>query len=117
MVDPVTEPVICLQCEIYNFGQLRSALMAEGQISESTGDTAIFFARLGLHGPAAVSWLRVMFAAASGKPEQRLLLLQGPTGHQPLYLARSAKSDAGCSVAFASSSCPFGLRVFWHASP
>ena len=103
MVDPVTGHVVVFNGEIYNFGDLRRRLVAEGQEFQSTGDTAIMLRALGLHGPAAVGWLRGMFAFACWDPKQRrLLLARDPLGIKPLYLARSADPDAGWSVAFAS---------------
>ena len=41
MVDPVTGHVVVLNGEIYNFGDLRRRLEAEGQEFQSTGDTAV----------------------------------------------------------------------------
>jgi asparagine synthase (glutamine-hydrolysing) len=103
MVDPVTGHVVVFNGEIYNFGDLRRRLVSEGQEFQSTGDTAIMLRALGLHGPAAVGWLRGMFAFACWDPKQRrLLLARDPLGIKPLYLARSADPDAGWSVAFAS---------------
>ena len=51
MVDPVTGHVVVFNGEIYNFGDLRRRLVAEGQAFESTGDTAVMLRALGLHGP------------------------------------------------------------------
>src|SRR3974390_2385436 len=103
MVDPVTGHVVVLNGEIYNFGDLRRRLVAEGQEFQSTGDTAVMLRALGLHGPGAVSWLRGMFAFACWNArERRLLLARDPLGIKPLYLARSSEPDAGWSVAFAS---------------
>ena len=103
MVDPVTEHVIVYNGEIYNYRELRQRLTAEGQEFHSTGDTAIMLRALGLHGRAAVSWLRGMFTFACWDPKQRrLLLARDPLGIKPLYLARSANPDAGWSIAFAS---------------
>jgi asparagine synthase (glutamine-hydrolysing) len=103
MVDPVTGHVVVFNGEIYNFGELRRRLEAEGQEFKSTGDTAVMLRALGLHGPEAVSWLRGMFAFACWDPkERRLLLARDPLGIKPLYLARSSDPDAGWSIAFAS---------------
>jgi asparagine synthase (glutamine-hydrolysing) len=103
MVDPVTGHVVVLNGEIYNFGDLRQRLAAEGQEFQSTGDTAVMLRALALHGPGAVSWLRGMFAFACWDPKQcRLLLARDPLGIKPLYVARSSDRDAGWSVAFAS---------------
>jgi asparagine synthase (glutamine-hydrolysing) len=103
MVDPVTGHVVVFNGEIYNFGDLRQRLVAEGQEFRSSGDTAVMLRALGLHGPNAVSWLRGMFAFACWDPKQRrLLLARDPLGIKPLYIARASDPDAGWSVAFAS---------------
>ena len=103
MVDPLTGHVVVFNGEIYNFGELRRRLVAEGQEFKSTGDTAVMLRALGLHGPGAVSWLRGMFAFACWDPkERRLLLARDPLGIKPLYLARSSDPEAGWSLAFAS---------------
>jgi asparagine synthase (glutamine-hydrolysing) len=103
MVDPVTGHVVVFNGEIYNFGDLRRRLVAEGQKFQSTGDTAVMLRAIGLHGPDAVSWLRGMFAFACWDPKQRrLLLARDPLGIKPLYLARSSDPGAGWSLLFAS---------------
>jgi asparagine synthase (glutamine-hydrolysing) len=103
MADPVTGHVVVFNGEIYNFGELRQRLEAEGQEFMSTGDTAIMLRSIGLHGPGAVSRLRGMFAFACWDPnERRLLLARDPLGIKPLYLVRSSDPDAGWSIAFAS---------------
>ncbi len=103
MVDPVTGHVLTFNGEIYNFGDLRRRLMAEGQEFRSTGDTAVMLRALALHGPDAVSWLRGMFTFACWDPKQRrLVLARDALGIKPLYLARSSDPEAGWSVAFAS---------------
>jgi asparagine synthase (glutamine-hydrolysing) len=103
MVDPLTGHVVVFNGEIYNFGDLRRRLVAEGQQLRSTGDTAVMLRVLGLYGPGAVSWLRGMFAFACWDPEERrLLLARDPLGIKPLYLARSSDPDARWSIAFAS---------------
>ena len=119
MVDPVTGHVLTFNGEIYNFGDLRQRLVAEGQTFQSTGDTAVMLRALGLHGPDAVSWLRGMFAFACWDPKQRrLLLARDPLGIKPLYLARSSGSGCGLVDGFRlRASCPAGLRAAGHASP
>jgi asparagine synthase (glutamine-hydrolysing) len=103
MVDPVTGHVVVFNGEIYNFGDLRQRLVAEGQEFRSSGDTAVMLRALGLHGSNAVSWLRGMFAFACWDPKQRrLLLARDALGIKPLYIARASDSDAGWSMAFAS---------------
>jgi len=103
MVDPVTGHVVVFNGEIYNFSHLRQRLMSEGQSFQSSGDTAVMLRALGLHGSAALRWLRGMFAFACWDPRQRLLLLaRDPLGIKPLYVARSANPDGDWSIAFAS---------------
>jgi asparagine synthase (glutamine-hydrolysing) len=103
MIDPVTGHVVVFNGEIYNFADLRQRLLSEGQVFRSSGDTAVMLRALGLHGPAAVTWLRGMFAFACWDPKQRrLLLARDPLGIKPLYVARSPNPDAGWSIAFAS---------------
>ena len=103
MVDPVTGHVIVFNGEIYNFRDLQRRLGFEAQELRSSGDTAVLLRALGLHGPAALGWLRGMFAFACWDPkERRLLLARDPLGIKPLYLARSSDPDAGWSLAFAS---------------
>jgi asparagine synthase (glutamine-hydrolysing) len=103
MVDPVTGHVVVFNGEIYNFGELRRRLEADGQVFKSTGDTAVMVRALGLYGPGAVSWLRGMFAFAGWDPKQRrILLARDPLGIKPLYIVRSRDADVGWSVAFAS---------------
>jgi asparagine synthase (glutamine-hydrolysing) len=103
MVDPVTGHVIVFNGEIYNFRELRRRLEAGGQTFHSTGDTAVMLRALSLHGLAAVSWLRGMFAFACWDPlQRRLMLARDPLGIKPVYVARSPNPEAGWSVAFAS---------------
>src|ERR1700741_1388668 len=103
MVDPVTGHVIVFNGEIYNFGELRQRLENQGQVFQSTGDTAVMLRALALHGPSAVRWLRGMFTFACWDPKQRrLLLARDPLGIKPLYVARAPDPGAGWSVAFAS---------------
>src|SRR5215510_2811045 len=91
MVDPLTGHVVVFNGEIYNFGDLRQRLVAEGQKFQSNGDTAVMLRALGLRGRGAVRWLRGMFAFACWDPKQRRLLLgRDPLGIKPLYLARSS---------------------------
>src|SRR5262245_48701241 len=103
MVDPVTDHALIFNGEIYNYLDIRQRLAGEGQEFRSTGDTAVMLRALGLHGPAAVRWLRGMFAFASWDPTQRrLLVARDSLGIKPLYVARSPNPDVGWSIAFAS---------------
>jgi asparagine synthase (glutamine-hydrolysing) len=103
MMDPATGHVIVFNGEIYNFRDLRRRLGSVPPEVRSTGDTAVLLRAIGLHGPAAVAWLRGMFAFACWDPkDRRLLLARDPLGIKPLYLSRSSDPDAGWSLAFAS---------------
>ena len=103
MVDPVTGHVLVLNGEIYNYRDLRRRLLAEGQVFQSTGDTAVMLRAISLHGAGAIASLRGMFAFACWDPkERRLLLARDAMGIKPLYVARSLARDAGWSLAFAS---------------
>lgn len=103
MVDPVTGHVVVFNGEIYNFGDLRRRLEAEGQNFQSTGDTAVMLRALGLYGAKAISWFRGMFAFACWDPKRRsLLLARDPLGIKPLYMARPSEPGANWSLAFAS---------------
>jgi len=103
MTDPVTGRTIVFNGEIYNFADLRKRLEAEGQTFGSTGDTAVLVRALGLHGNAAVEWLRGMFVFASWDPIRRsLTLARDPLGIKPMYVARNPDSRGSWSLAFAS---------------
>jgi asparagine synthase (glutamine-hydrolysing) len=102
MVDPVTGHVVVLNGEIYNFGDLRRRLVAEGQEFHSTGDTAVMLRALGLRGPRSELAARHVCIRLWNRRERRLLLARDPRGIKPLYLARSSDSDARWSVAFTS---------------
>lgn len=103
MTDPVTGHVITFNGEIYNYRDLRRRLESEGQLFQSSGDTAVMLRALGLHGSKAVGWLRGMFAFASwDQKRRRLLLARDHLGIKPLYVARSSDPNSGWSVAFAS---------------
>src|SRR5574342_898345 len=90
MADPVSGDVIVFNGEIYNYVHLRRRLEGEGERFDSTGDTAVLLRALALHGPAALGWLRGMFAFAFwDAARRRLLLARDPLGIKPLYLARN----------------------------
>lgn len=103
MTDPIDGRVIVYNGEVYNFGELRRRLVAEGQAFRSTGDTEIVLRALSVYGSGAVKQFRGMFAFACWDPKQRRLLLgRDPLGIKPLYVARSSDVNANWSVAFAS---------------
>jgi asparagine synthase (glutamine-hydrolysing) len=103
MLDPITGHVLIFNGEIYNYLELRTRLVAQGQTFGSTGDTAVMLRYLGLHGADAVGQLRGMFAFALWNPAQRnLLLARDPLGIKPLYLARNPQPQGEWSLIFAS---------------
>ena len=103
MIDAVTGHAIVFNGEVYNFGELRQRLIAEGQHFTSSGDTIVMLRSLALYGSSAVKWFEGMFAFACWDPKERkLLLARDPLGIKPLYIARCKDPDAGWSLAFAS---------------
>ena len=103
MVDTVTGHVTVFNGEIYNYAELRTRLVAEGQKFESTGDTAVLLRSVGLYGARAVQQLRGMFAfAVWDVAKRKLLLTRDPLGIKPLYLARNPDPEGEWSLVFAS---------------
>jgi asparagine synthase (glutamine-hydrolysing) len=103
MVDAVTGHVLVFNGEIYNYVELRTRLVAEGQAFQSTGDTAVMLRVVSLHGPQAIRRLRGMFAFALWDPAtRRLLLARDPLGIKPLYFARNPDAGGEWSLIFAS---------------
>ena len=119
MVDPVTGHVVVFNGEIYNFGDLRQRLVAEGQSFQSTGDTAVMLRALGLHGPdcselaARHVRLRLLGPEAAPAPAG-----QGSPGHQAPLPGTVVGSGRGLVGGLRlRASCPAGLRAAGHASP
>jgi asparagine synthase (glutamine-hydrolysing) len=103
MVDPSSGSVIVYNGEVYNFVELRSALVAAGEAFQSTGDTEVVLREVCRKGPAALPALRGMFALAFWDPAARTLLLaRDPLGMKPLYVAVNPDPGAEWSLAFAS---------------
>ena len=85
--------------EIYNHGELRRRLEAEGQRFRGSGDTEVLLAWLVSRGLEGLEALRGMFAfCLYDTREHRALLARDPHGIKPLYLRRGP----GGSLAFAS---------------
>jgi asparagine synthase (glutamine-hydrolysing) len=85
--------------EIYNHGELRRRLEAEGQRFRGSGDTEVLLAWLVSRGLDGLEALRGMFAfCLYDTREHRALLARDPHGIKPLYLRRGP----GGSLAFAS---------------
>ena len=103
MVDPDSGHVVVLNGEIYNYSELKRALVAQGQSFGSTGDTAVMLRVLCEQGSDGVTKLRGMFAFAFWNVDTRTLLLaRDPFGIKPLYVARNPDRAGTWSVMFAS---------------
>ncbi len=95
--------------EIYNHGELRLRLEAEGQQFRGSGDTEVLLAWLIRWGRDGLAALRGMFAFCLYDTHGRTALLaRDPHGIKPLYLRRGAEG----SLAFASE-----LRALLAADP
>lgn len=85
--------------EIYDFGQLRADLEANGARFESRSDTEVILHQYLEHGVAGLDALDGMFALALyDRAEDRLVLMRDRMGKKPLYWTRT---PAG-ALAFAS---------------
>jgi asparagine synthase (glutamine-hydrolysing) len=90
--------VLVFNGEIYNFRELRTACMQEGETFRTTSDTEVLLTLLARKGPAALERLRGMFALALWDTrEQTLLLARDVFGIKPLY-----HTTASEPLAFAS---------------
>ena len=75
--------------EIYNYKDLRDALLREGVAFRSASDSEVILALFEREGTAAFGKLRGMFALAIWDAlERRLVLARDPYGIKPLYVAR-----------------------------
>src|SRR6266550_1021628 len=98
MVDQTTGSVIVFNGEIYNFRELRKALIRDGETLRSESDTEVVMRLLLRQGPAALSLLEGMFAVAIWRPaDGELFLARDRLGVKPLYVSE----QSGC-VIFAS---------------
>jgi asparagine synthase (glutamine-hydrolysing) len=91
--------VISFNGEIYNFGELRPELEAEGMPLRGRTDTEVLLQSLALWGLDALPRLDGMFAfAAFDRSSGELLLARDPFGEKPLYWCELS----GGGLAFAS---------------
>jgi len=98
MVDQTTGSVIVFNGEIYNFRELRKALIRDGETLRSDSDTEVVLRLFLRQGPAALSLLEGMFAVAIWRPiPGELFLARDRLGVKPLYVSE----QSGC-VIFAS---------------
>jgi asparagine synthase (glutamine-hydrolysing) len=88
MTDPERGTTIAFNGMIYNFGELRERLIAEGERFRSRCDTEVILKAYGRYGVDCVRHLRGMFAFAIWDPrERRLFLARDRLGIKPLYYA------------------------------
>jgi asparagine synthase (glutamine-hydrolysing) len=84
--------------ELYNYRELRRALVERGEALATEGDTEVLLASYRRHGRDMLGQLRGMFAFAIWDAAERTLLLaRDPHGIKPLYYAQ-----ASAGFAFAS---------------
>jgi asparagine synthase (glutamine-hydrolysing) len=103
MLDATTGNVVVLNGEIYNYVELRKALVSAGHNFQSTGDTAVMLRALSIDGRHAIRTLRGMFAFAFWNVHDRsLVIARDPLGIKPLYIAQNADPRGTWSLAFAS---------------
>jgi len=102
MIDRATGTVIVFNGEIYNFAELRRALLAEGATFDSRSDTEVLLRAWIRWGDGCLGRLRGMFAFAVWEPRtRRLTLVRDRLGIKPLYVTR-VRRPGGDVVLFAS---------------
>ncbi|MEM9184259.1 MAG: asparagine synthase (glutamine-hydrolyzing) [Pseudomonadota bacterium] len=98
MVSGCGRYVLCFNGEIFNYGELREELTADGERFRSSSDSEVLLKLLSRHGSDALRRLRGMFALAFWDQQTReLLLARDHFGIKPLYVA-----DDGWQLRFAS---------------
>jgi asparagine synthase (glutamine-hydrolysing) len=102
MIDPRERNAVVFNGEIYNYGQLREQLAAEGCEFRSRGDTEVLLKAYARWGTDALGRLRGMFAFAIYDPRRReVLLARDRLGIKPLYYA-TVQRPGGSVLLFAS---------------
>ena len=102
MIDPLERNAVVFNGEIYNYGQLRAELAAEGCQFRSRGDTEVLLKAYARWGADALARLRGMFAFAIYDPRRReVLLARDRLGIKPLYYA-TVQRPGGPVLLFAS---------------
>ena len=102
MIDPREQNTVVFNGEIYNYGQLREELTAEGCQFRSRGDTEVLLKAYARWGADALGCLRGMFAFAIFDSRRReVLLARDRLGIKPLYYA-TVQRPGGQVLLFAS---------------
>lgn len=114
--------VIIFNGEIYNHRDLRTIMVARGEVFKTTSDTEVVLKLFAAEGKEMLSILRGMFAFVIWDHiHQRAFIARDPYGIKPLYLA---KTEAGLMVAsqvkallatglVSRAPCPHGQAGFW----
>ena len=86
--------------EITNFIEIRDALLAQGTVFRSRGDTEVLLEAWRAWGPRCLEWLEGMYAfAVLDRQVRRLTLARDPFGIKPLFVSLTPSS---ARVLFAS---------------
>jgi len=98
MIDEVHENIIIFNGEIYNYKELKTALIQEGATFTTNSDTEVILKLYAKYGMECVKYLRGMYAFAiwDGK-ENQLLIFRDPLGIKPLYYFYSNGIFSFCS--------------------
>lgn len=92
MIDPATGCVIVYNGELYNFRELRAALIARGHTFRSESDTEVVLRLYLEHGDRLLDHLDGIFAFAVHDPRNgTVLLARDQLGVKPLYVAALAQ--------------------------
>src|SRR2546425_37940 len=87
LIDPPTGSTIVFNGEIYNFGELRRRLVADGVELRSQSDTEVVLQLYLKHGPSCLLALEGMFALAIWDARsEALFMARDRLGVKPLYL-------------------------------
>lgn len=86
MLSPAGDAGVSFNGEIYNYIEIRDALLAAGQTFSSASDTEVLLRSYAVYGDACVDHFRGMFAFAIwDDSRQRLLLARDRLGKKPLF--------------------------------
>lgn len=119
MVGP-TGSIVAFNGELYNAGELRERLAADGRAFRGGSDTEVVLAAFEAHGDRAWPMLRGMFGLAAWDPRAGALsLVRDPLGIKPLYYAATPRGPAFASeirallaAGVSARLCPPALMTF-----